>query len=324
MELLDFLQSFCQTKGLKDEKKERTGENLYGLACGLKSLENGDFSVISKHIINDIFGNFPSKRWLEGLFEAIIIKNGNGDMVNAIKNVVREIQKIKPIIDLEVVMVYGFSRTKIITDYFEAFFRCYKALIENPEVCSDGTLIYRAIKIFIKHDKNCEKLGFFDEIFLNHIRKDDFIQNLAYLLDEDLEDNRTTVKYLVHLAERIGSEGKKKIMQYLTENEGKRKFIRVKGVRRVLRRIFGQEVTGLSILKLLSNGEIIALSQTQKDVFEKTCTLIGHFQHKVILEVDKKQYLFEMDKSQEWVLCSPIKKKFKPEETEVFFADGII
>ena len=198
-------------------------------------------------------------------------------------------------------------------------------MIENPEVCRDKMQIYRAIKIFIKNDEKEEKLGFFDEIFLNHIRKDDFIQNLAaQLLDEDLEDNRKTVKYLVHIAKRIGSEGKKKIMKYLIENEGKRKFIRVRGVRRVLKQTYGQEVTGFNILKLLSNGEIISLSQAQKDAFERTCALIGHFQHKIILEVDKKQYLFEVDKSQEWFLCSPIKKKIKAEEIDAFFADGII
>ena len=327
MEALDFLKLFYKNKRNDgDYYLERTGENLYGLICGIKALETNDFSMISNHVIENINEFSPSMSWVEGILEAIIIKNGNGDMVNTVNNVVKEINKHKAMIELELAMSYALAKTKVIVDYFEAFFRCYKALMENPKVYRDGKqAFYRAIAFFIKKDKNCEKLNFFDEIFLNHIKTEDFSENVnIYLLNDNLKNNRTTVKYLIHMAKMTGSKGKKKIMRYLNKNERKRKFIRVRGARRVLKQVFGQEVTGFNILKLLSNGEIIALSQAQIDFFEKPSKLIGHFQNNVILEIDKKQYLFKMDKHKKRFLCSSIKKKVKADESESFFADAII
>jgi len=332
MEALDFFRAFYIKKLPTGSKTERSRENLYGLACGLHAMDTGDFSVlVTEDIAKDAFFY-----WLDGFMEAVIIKNGNGNMDATVRQIIIALQKspFRPV-SIETLMKRLCAYENIASEHFEAFFRCCKALTENMENYA-LPCIEEALCHFIENDRAFDKVDFFDEIMMPVIKRFNkiFINNLKnyvhvegngrrknyFHLLTTSEQTKTAVKYFVYIAKNMDRSERKVILNYLNQNEEARKFIRVRGVRRWLKRLFGADTTSFNIF----HESMEFPSRKQVMFFEKPCKVVGQFKDKVVLEIEKKQYLFTMDREKRLFLWSRIEKKINPDEINEFFANYMI
>lgn len=328
MESVEFFNMFYKIKTSSNQVGKRSTESLYGLSCGLLALETGDFSILSK---TKIANESEFLRWFDGVIEAMIIKNGNGDMVKTVSRMVSEILNHSPFCtstDMLIERMYSCTNNHLLIDHFETFFRLYRELLNHRNEMHNSPAIAEAVYIFIKNNRDFEKVSFFDETLMPLILQfdQDFINSLEKshfdrLLSGNINHARTIVKYLVHIAKNMNRSNRKKIMAYLNLNGDARKFIRIRGVRRTLKQVFGQRITGFDIYR---HQQWTTLNKKQQILFEKPCKMFGRFQNKVILEIGNRQYLFLMNEEKEIFFWSNIKRKVKPEETDAFFADDII
>ena len=335
MEALDFFRAFYIKKLPTGSKTERSRENLYGLACGLHAMDTGDFSVlVTEDIAKDAFFY-----WLDGFMEAVIIKNGNGNMDATVRQIIIALQKspFRPV-SIETLMkrLCAYENQRIASEHFEAFFRCCKALTENMENYA-LPCIEEALCHFIENDRAFNKVDFFDEVMMPVIKRFNkiFIHNLKkyvnvvpngrrknffHLMLEEFEQTKTAIKYFVHIAKNMEQSERKVIMNYLNQNGKARNFIRVRGVRRLLKQIFGSDTISFNF----SHESMDFLSRKQIMFFEKPCKVVGQFKDKVVLEIDKKQHLFVMDRDKRLFLWSRIEKRIKPDKVDTFFANCMI
>jgi len=295
-----------------------------GLACGLQAMETGDFSVMSK---KGMIKKYDLVRWMDGVIEAVMLKNGNGDMAKTVSMMMNELTNY---VKVETITKQIFSNNNYFLpiDHFEAFFRFYRELVNYSNEAPSSLEITKSIYKFIKNDEKFEKVSFFDETLMPLIIRyfdQDFIKGMERNHFDDLFFGKvdhvcTAARYLVHIAKHLDRANLKKIMAYLNTIDNRQKFIRVRGVRRKLKQIFGQRNAWFNIYR----DQQWPLDKKQKILFDKPCKLIGNFQNKVVFEIENKQYLFSMDESKEKFLFSPIQNLTTDNEIDEFFANGII
>ena len=326
MELVEFFNLFYKIKVFSGQVKKRSTEHLYGLACGLQVLETGDFSILSNI---KIANESEFLYWFDGVIEAIVVKNGNGNMDKTVNQAVNEILTHSPFcndINILIERMYSYTNHHLLIDHFETFFLFYRELVNQHQKTKNLPTIVEAVYIFIKNDRKFERISFFDEILMPLILKFDqnFINGLNHfdrLFSEDINYSRTAVKYMIHISKNMNRLNRKKILAYLNLIDIARKFIRVRGVRRVLKQTYGNKISGFRMFK---HQQWTALNKKQQILFEKPCKMVGRFQNKAILELESKQYLFMMDEVKEVIFWSNITKKVKPEGIDAFFADNMI
>ena len=325
MELVEFFNLFYKIKVSSNQVIKRSIEHLYGLACGIQAMETGNFSVLSK--IN-IANESDFLYWFDGVIEAIVLMNGNGDMAKTADRVVNEILAHSPLckdINMLIERMYSYTNHHLLLDHFETFFLFYRELLSQHHKAKSLPTIAKAVFIFIENDKEIKRISFFNEMVMPLVLQfdQDFINSLGYFepLLGSLGHARPAVKYLVHIAKSMDRRKRKMIVAYINMIDSARKFIRVRGVRRVLKQTYGNKISGFRLFK---HEKWLALNKKQQILFEKPCKMVGRFQNKAILELESKQYLFMIDEEKEVIFWSSIKKKVKPEGIDAFFANDMI
>jgi len=322
MDSLDFFDIFYK---IEDEETKRSTDHLYGLACGFRALKTGDFSILAKAKVSD---EDDFLNLVDGVIEAIVLMNGNGDMAKAVSMMVNEILAHSTFcisIDKLIQRLDSCNISHLLNDHFDAFFIFYKELLTYRDKEANKSIsIEYAVRMFIGHDKNFEKVSLFDETLMPLILefKDDFMFRLEkeYFDCLFLTYTRPTVKYMVHIAKHLDRSDKKRIMAYLNKIDGAQGFIRVRGARRLFKQIFGSKVSGFDIYSLPFG----ILSEHEKEYFEQPCKMIGHHKNDVVLEISDKQYLFSMIEERKIFFLSSVKEKIKPGEGDAYFANEII
>ena len=323
MDSLDFFDIFYK---IEDEETKRSTDHLYGLACGFRALKTGDFSILAKAKVSD---EDDFLNLVDGVIEAIVLMNGNGDMAKAVSMMVNEILAHSTFcisIDKLIQRLDSCNISHLLNDHFDAFFIFYKELLTYRDKEANKSIsIEYAVRMFIGHDKNFEKVSLFDETLMPLILefKDDFMFRLEkeYFDCLFLTYTRPTVKYMVHIAKHLDRSDKKRIMAYLNKIDGAQGFIRVRGARRLFKQIFGSKVSDFGIYKRQPWG---MLNEKHKRFFERPCKMIGRYKNEVILEISNRQYLLSMDEKKRMILYSAIEKKVNPNETNAYFANDII
>jgi len=331
MEDIKFFDLFFMAKDFNGRIINRLPEKLYGICCGLHALETGDFSILLKPKTTM---KHEFLTWADGVFEAVIIRNGNGDMTKTVSMVMKALMNHLPIYKnngLFLSRLFASSNYHLLNDHFDAFFRFYRELASHCRKMNSSPMVENAVFTFIEYDKDFKKISLFNEILMPLILQ--FRREFIKAVEEKRFDNlfskegnyaRSVVKYMVHIAKYMDQSDKKRVMAHINTIDHGRKFIRVRGVRRKLKQIFGQKASGINIYH---EKKWTPLNEKQQISFEKPCKIFGKSHSKVILEIEKRQYLFsikKLDKDREIFYFYHIKKKIKPEEVDFFFADDMI
>ena len=291
-------------------------------------MEKDNFPFLSKvGIVNES----TFLHWFDSVIEAILAKNGNGNMAKAVDLLVNEILAKYPLfasVDKLIQRMYWHTNNHLLDNHFESFYRFYKELVRHRDKQTKNSILLEyAVCMFIEHDRKFERVSFFDEVLMPLIIqfKDDFISSLEEnffnrLFLGRIEHARTVVRYLVHIAKHLDRSDKKRIMAHINTVDTTQWFIRARGARRSLKQIFGSNVSGFDIYSLPFG----ILSEHEKEYFEQPCKMIGHHKNDVVLEISDKQYLFSMIEERKIFFLSSVKEKIKPGEGDAYFANEII